>query len=1002
MTRLAAWKITTTVTGTGVINCKMKKTMKKITYLLIAAITLVSVASCVKDQFENFGPEASFGNNEFIVSLSPATRTMLDEGKTLWAEGDMIWVSNGAAVDTIEVPESAIGEKEFAFKTVNATPTEANPKVWVVYPVDAAKQIADGKVVVDIPAVQKGTFETANICAGESKEGVVALRNVTGILKVTVPQGTAARIFQLVMSGAGQAALSGECTVDLSGEAPVVTAAKTSSSVTVKAAGFDGDFFAAVIPGTYEAGFKLTAATVDFEHASETKVSTAANTVAINQIVDLGEIGTNLKPMDGDGSEASPYLIENLGHLIALSTAVDKGESFAGKFFKVINDIDGISTCVGSTEHPFCGNFDGDAKTLTLTLSGANNLGLFGVLGGNANIHNVKLAGEVVSSSNSVGALAGQIKANEATPITIKDVTSDASVSGGNYVGGIVGYSTGGDATITIENCVNNGTIQGGSYRVGGIAGGMLATSTPKTIKNCINNGSVTSNSFCAGGIVGYFANAIQDSNGTLAEEARVKNVLDGCSNTAAVTSKANNGNHYYRYRVSGQSSTYLSNYTVGNTDRGTGGIVGYAAQTNISNCTNSGSIDAVNKAGGIAGFICFADIDDSNNSGSVNVTSYVTGSVRHEGLAGGIAGGSLGSDHIKLCKNSGDIYGYASVGGIIGFAMGGNANGTSGKPATAAGNAPFVVDSCYNSGTIKAKYAEVGGIAGVCYALNGTNKGYVKYSTNNGTVLSEGTKAGGIVGVLIDDTGWSRPGAEECINNGSVTAQRFVGGIAGYGSAIAGMHTSNASDVGLVTHRFWIANCQNNGTILATRTDDGNKDAGGIIGTCFFGSNKDAREYMGIELYNVLNTGDVLYADASHQTVYCGGIVGRFGRGCIYNAVNSGRVGPQSGDPAEDVNNYMGALCGTVEATANRICKISGGYYQEGVAPLAYGSKSTTTNPEPVNVITFGETGTLSAIATVNNQDYTVLVEALNAWVNNRPAYLNWAWSGGIKLVWE
>ena len=96
------------VTGTGVINCKMKKAMKKITYLLIAAITLVCVASCVKDQFETVGPDSAIGT-EIVVSLAPGTRTDLLEGKTVWAEGDQLWVSNGAGVDTIDVPETAFG-----------------------------------------------------------------------------------------------------------------------------------------------------------------------------------------------------------------------------------------------------------------------------------------------------------------------------------------------------------------------------------------------------------------------------------------------------------------------------------------------------------------------------------------------------------------------------------------------------------------------------------------------------------------------------------------------------------------------------------------------------------------------------------------------------------------------------------------------------------------------------------------------------------------------------
>ena len=977
----------------------MKKAMKKITYLLIAAITLVCVASCVKE----LTPEPVFAEGveqEFTVSLPADTRTAQLEGKTVWTEGDSLWVYNGIASEVVIVPEEAWGLKEFSFVVKTATLSDTTKTLYVVYPYTAVAGVTDGKVKVKIPAVQDGTFANANIAAAVSENYTIALKNVTAVIKVTVPENTKAPVYSLAFGAANGNPLTGTCTVDFSGAAPVLTPVTASSSASIQVDGLAQDFYLAVIPGTFEPGFKLTAATTDFQYASQTKETTVANTLAVNDLVDLGPIGTELKSLEGDGTEASPWLVESLGHIIAISSAVDEGNSFEGGCFKVVNDIAGIATPIGSDieePHPFCGDFDGNGQTLTLDLNGTNNLGLFGLVGGNANIHNVKLAGTVVSSSNCVAALAGQIYAAEDAPVTIKDVVSDASVSGASYVGGIVGYSTTGSAAITIDHCTNNGSVTATSYRVGGIVGGMLATTAPKTIKDCTNNGPVKTNSFTAGGIVGHFVNAIQDGSGTLPETARVKNVLTGCTNTGSVQSLAHNGNHYYRYKVDNQSSTYINNYTVGSTDRGTGGIVGYAAQTEISNCVNSGAVSAVNKAGGIAGFTVFADVDDSQNSGNVSVTSYLTGSVRHEGLAGGIVGSTLGSDHIRACKNSGDIYGYASVGGIIGFAMGGNANGTANKPATSVGNAAFVVDNCLNVGKVRAKYAEVGGIAGVCYALNGTNKGYVKNSTNEGAVVSDETKAGGIVGVLIDDTGWSRPSAEGCVNKGPVTAKYWVGGIVGYGAAIARMHTSSGSNVGLTTHRFYITNCENHGTVLGNRSDDGGEVAGGIMGSCFFGSNADTREYMGIEIYNCLNAGDVLYAEAGHKKPYCGGIVGRFGRGCIYNTANTGRVGPAAGTPAEGADAYLGSVIGSLEATGNRICKVVGAYSMEGTADIAFGSKSTPVNPEPTNVSTFNKYGELSSTVTVNGEDCYFVDDALNAWVNNRPAYFNWVFGSNI-----
>ena len=977
--------------------------MKKITYLLIAAFTLVSVASCVKEMTPEAAPESGVTGQIFTVSLPAETRTELAVRKTVWAKGDSLWVSNGVESEAVVVPSSAWGGRSFDFATQTVKTSEENPHIWVVYPYTSAAGIASGKVSVKIPAVQDGTFGAANICAAESWGYHIEMKNVTSLFKITIPENTNAPIFQLFASTANDNPLTGTCSVDFSSDVPVVTPVSSNSNATIQVDAFTGVFYLSVIPGTFDPGFKLTAATVDFQYASETKETTVANTVAVNSIVNLGEIGTNLQPLEGEGTASSPWLIQSLGHLIAVASAVDEGNTFEGGSFKVMNDISGIGTPIGSSGeevHPFCGEFDGSDHVLTLDMTGVHNTGLFGLVGSKANIHNVKLAGAVNATGNSAAALVGQIYAAGEDPIVIKDVVNDATVNGAKSVGGIVGYSTGGSAPITIEHCTNNGAITSASNRVGGIAGEMLATSTPKTVKNCTNNGPVVSKSHTAGGIVGYLANAVQNSSGSLPVEARVKNILSSCTNSGSVSSTTDNGNHYYRYKVDGQSSTYLYNYSVGSTDRGTGGIVGYSAQTDVSGCVNSGAVDAINKAGGIAGFICFSDIDNCHNSGNVSVTSLFTGSSRYEGLAGGIAGGTLASDHIRDCENSGAIVGDACVGGIIGFAIGGNANGTSGKPATAMGNAPFVVDKCKNTGSVRAKQAEAGGIAGICYALNGTNKSYVSNCINEGPVVSEKTKAGGIVGVLIDDTGWGQPNATGCINNGSVTAQYWVGGIVGYGGAIARIHNPQGSNVGLVTHRFMVKNCQNNGTVLANRSDaDNGEVAGGIMATCFYGSGADSREYMGIEMYNCLNTGDVLYAEAAHKTVYCGGLIGNFGRGCVYNSASSGRVGPSTGEAAEDSDKYMGALFGHVDGTANRKTTLSGCYYLEGTANLPYGSVSVVNHPAPKDVISYSNEGSL---ATPSTGGASFVDEALNAWVETRTGYYPWTFGTKLELVFE
>ena len=60
--------------------------MKKINYLLIAAIASLTVASCQKEQAEPFTPAGQGAGQEFTVSLPEVTKTALVEGKTVWAK----------------------------------------------------------------------------------------------------------------------------------------------------------------------------------------------------------------------------------------------------------------------------------------------------------------------------------------------------------------------------------------------------------------------------------------------------------------------------------------------------------------------------------------------------------------------------------------------------------------------------------------------------------------------------------------------------------------------------------------------------------------------------------------------------------------------------------------------------------------------------------------------------------------------------------------------------
>ena len=137
---------------------------------------------------------------------------------------------------------------------------------------------------------------------------------------------------------------------------------------------------------------------------------------------------------------------------------------------------------------------------------------------------------------------------------TVKKVTlADSYVSGKDYVGGICGHNNGG----TLQNCHTTGTVSG-SNNVGGVCSYIYSG----TVENCYNTGSVSGAGNSVGGVCGCI----------------VRGKITGCTNSDTVS---------------------VSGY------RFLGGIVGYANNTTVQDCGNTGAVTRTNNneyCGGIAG----------------------------------------------------------------------------------------------------------------------------------------------------------------------------------------------------------------------------------------------------------------------------------------------------------------------------------------------------------------------------------------------------------------
>ena len=294
----------------------------------------------------------------------------------------------------------------------------------------------------------------------------------------------------------------------------------------------------------------------------------------------------------GEGTEASPYLIDSADKLTALRNEVNGGEAFAGVYFKLTSDItlsgewtaigNGSRNGTGYTGNAFKGVFDGDNNTIsgliiTSTTAADAAIGLFGVVDGgtvkNLNLTDVNIN---VTNSNLAGAAIGMML----NGATAEAITVSGAVVGNDGVGGIVGRVI---IDGTIANCINNASVTSSYGGIGGIVGKAYYedganTATFATVTGCTNKGTVTAPMY-VGGIAGLaranVTNCVNEGavvggtqTGGIVGQLMAAGTVSGNENKAKVSGKSHVGGIIGDYSQSG-SYTYNNVTIANNVNRG-------------------------------------------------------------------------------------------------------------------------------------------------------------------------------------------------------------------------------------------------------------------------------------------------------------------------------------------------------------------------------------------------------------------------------------------------
>ena len=366
--------------------------------------------------------------------------------------------------------------------------------------------------------------------------------------------------------------------------------------------------------------------------------------ILLNTEVWNGNVGNSYA--GGTGGKEDPYLIENGEQLAYLAEQVNDGETYEGKYFKIVNSIN-----LGGMEWTPIGG-DVEAQETFIDINWETTKQFKGALDGQDNIiANINIKKETSGEIGLIGALGD-------TGVVKNIKISSGNIVGCRWVGAIAGISKG-----TIENCTNLANIKAiplendKTYNSGIFSGGIVGEVDAGTITNCINEGEVIAKIQSSGGIVGGMANGKIEN---------CKNLGNVVVNKSLVNSSGVNAGGIIGYLVNGTIESCINQSKIIAEQNRSGGIVGGMENGTVQYCTNKGDVTSDQQVGGIIGRMNEGTLKTSSNVGYI-LSKSETGI----GVSGGIVGANMKGNIEKVYNNgkveAKDYPGTDEVGGIIG-----------------------------------------------------------------------------------------------------------------------------------------------------------------------------------------------------------------------------------------------------------------------------------------------------------------------------------------------
>ena len=247
-------------------------------YIMFGAIAIIAISSCQDQISVPEDDKTLYPVEKTFYSVDGFTKVLLNSTQVLWEKGDRIDVLwDGGKTNAVADPYNSSLEARFTTYV-----SEDAQTFYAVHPSSEASSLVDGKVKVEVPSVQDGTFSSASIAVAKADENdFLAFKHMVSFVEFTID-----RCGTLTFSCGSDIAGDVSATFDEHGALVDYTQSGSGDMISVDIP-CSGTYYIALLP---EVDMKYLYFTLTDGATTEYILSTKPKTMTRGKLVGLGNI----------------------------------------------------------------------------------------------------------------------------------------------------------------------------------------------------------------------------------------------------------------------------------------------------------------------------------------------------------------------------------------------------------------------------------------------------------------------------------------------------------------------------------------------------------------------------------------------------------------------------------------------------------------------------------------------------------------------------------------